>query len=304
MSKDLQDDLLPTVKETELSYHDDYSENQILNKYIREISKFPMLTAEQERELLDDYFENSNPEAGKMIIVSHLRLVVRIAMQYKNYGLNMMDIIAEGNTGLVYALKKFDVKQQNRFSTYAMLWVKANIQDFILKSWSLVKVGSVALRKTLLFNMKNVKREIGILETESKEVQNEKIAKHLNMDVKDFNEVQSMLFNKEASLNAPVFSDDNASASLQDTIASSDNNFVAEITEEEDHKIKMQALKVALSHLDKREKDIIFARYISEEKATLEDLSIKFGISRERVRQIEANAIKKMQNSVKIKEGK
>ena len=157
------------------------TDNDFIREYIKKISQFPILTKEEEDNLLDEYFNQKNKEAGKKIILSHLKLVLKIALQYKNYGLPMVDILSEGNTGLSHALQKFKINNNNRFSTYAMLWIKAYIQDFILRSWSLVKIGSVALRKKMLFNFKETKK---ILDNNNKNKDNNKDENN-NEEIKD-----------------------------------------------------------------------------------------------------------------------
>lgn len=275
------------------------SDQDVFYKYLKYISKFPILEKEEEVVLLKEYFENGDSDAGRKIVLSHLRLVVKIAMYYREYrGISMMDIISEGNAGLLYALKKFDYTKTNRFSTYATLWIRASIQDFILKSWSLVKVGSVSLRKALLLNSTNTKKMLGIEKTDSADSQSQKLADHFGVTKTEMENVRSALFRNETSLNAEL-SDSGNQTTLLDLMQSEDN-IINEIEEEEETKLKMQAMKDAMSVLNERERSIIETRYLDdrEDKPTLKDLSQKFGVSIERIRQIEESAIKKLQKFV------
>ena len=275
------------------------NEKEILRQYIKNISQFPMLSQEEEVVLMDQYTNNGDHEAGKKIIMSHLRLTVKIAMIYKNYGLSMMEIISEGNIGLMHALEKFDIKKNVRFSTYAMLWIKATIQDFILKSWSMVKVGSIQLRKKLIFNSSATKKLLGIAQNDANS--DEKIANYLNVDIQDYHDAKIGIANRDNILLSDTNnSDDSSSDELSDKLANKDDN-LGDMIEKEEHDIQIHALQNAFKRLSDREKYIIFHRYIQESKLTLDVLSNKLGISKERVRQIEESAIKKMKN---LKDGK
>lgn len=282
----------------ELSLIDnDYSiantgESEILQKYIKHVSQFPILTKEEEDKLLSEYIDNGNQNAGKMIILSHLRLVAKIAMQYRRYGINIMDIISEGNVGLMQALKNFDRSKNVRFSTYALLWIRACVQDFILKSWSLVKIGTTALRKQLLFNLRGVKKALKINQNTSNEEKNRKLAKHFNISETEMENISSSLSQRDTSLEAPV--DDGEGLTLMDTYSKDYGDFDTELANEEDKQYKMKIFRESLSVLNERQKEILIARYLNEKKATLDDLSKKYGISKERVRQIEESAIKKL----------
>ena len=283
---------------TQLVVSDDFSlvdasENEILRKYIQQISKFPVLTQQEEERLLSEYLDNNNQKAGQMIILSHLRLVVKIAMKYRRYGLNLMDIIAEGNTGLMKALQKFDRSKNTRFSTYAVLWVRACVQEFVLKSWSLVKVGSITLRKQLLFNLGNIKKMLHIDNETSKEEQEKRLANHFGVSKDEFSEAQKALRNRDITLDAPV-NDNNENLTLLDTISRDSGDFENIFADEEDKKYKMKIFHESLSILDERQREVIISRYLSENKATLDDLSKKYNISKERVRQIEESGIKKL----------
>lgn len=270
------------------------SENEVLNKYIQHISKFPMLTKEKEEQLFVEYLDKGNQKAGQAIVLSHLRLVVKIALQYKNYGISIMDIISEGNTGLMHALQKFDRTKNVRFSTYALLWIRANIQDFILKSWSLVKIGSTALRKQLLFNLRGIKKLLHIDENTNNDEKNKLLAKHFNVSKTEMEEISTYLSNRDSSLEAPV--KEGEGLTLMDTISQDNGNYDDEISNEEDKQYRMKIFRESLSILNDRQREILIARYLSEKKATLEELSTKYNISKERVRQIEESAIKKLKS--------
>lgn len=268
------------------------SENEILNKYIQHISKFPILTKENEEKLFIEYLDNGNQKAGQAIVLSHLRLVVKIALQYKNYGISIMDIISEGNTGLMHALQKFDRTKNVRFSTYALLWIRANIQDFILKSWSLVKIGSTTLRKQLLFNLRGIKKLLHIDENTNNDEKNKLLAKHFNVSKTEMEEISSYLSNRDSSLEAPV--KEGEGLTLIDTISQDNGDYDETISNKEDKQYRMKIFRESLSILNDRQREILIARYLNDEKATLEELSEKYNISKERVRQIEESAIKKL----------
>lgn len=267
-------------------------ENEILQKYIKHVSQFPILTKEEEDKLLSEYIDNGNQNAGKLIVLSHLRLVAKIALQYRRYGVNIMDIISEGNVGLMQALKNFDRSKNVRFSTYALLWIRACVQEFILKSWSLVKIGTTALRKQLLFNLRNVKKVLKIDQNTSNEEKNRKLAEHFNVSEREMEEISSSLSQRDTSLDTPI--GDGESSTLLDTYSKDSGDYGVEFANEEDMKYKMKIFRESLSVLNERQKEILISRYLSEKKATLDELSKKYGISKERVRQIEESAIKKL----------
>lgn len=272
------------------------NKDEILHQYIQQISKFPILTQEKEEELFNLYIDKGDRRAGQAIVLSHLRLVVKIAMQYKNFGLNMMDLIAEGNLGVMIALKKFDRTKKARFATYAGLWIKAKMQEFILKSWSLVKVGSSVVRKQLLFNFGGIKKLLKIENDTPQQEQDSKVAKYFNLDKREYTGIKSSIRIRETSLEAPVGNGEDEKNSLSDTISSEDGNFAEKLANNEEKMYKQKIFQESLSILDERQKAIIIARYLSDEKSTLDELSKKYNISKERVRQIEKNAIKKLKN--------
>ena len=267
-------------------------ESEILQKYIKHVSQFPILTKEEEDKLLSEYIDKGNQNAGKLIILSHLRLVAKIAVQYRRYGINIMDIISEGNVGLMQALKNFDRSKNVRFSTYALLWIRACVQDFILKSWSLVKIGTTALRKQLLFNLRGVKKALKINQNTSNEEKNKKLAEHFNVSETEMENISSSLSQRDTSLEAPI--EEGEGLTLMDTYSKDYGDFDNELANEEDKKYKMKIFRESLSVLNERQKEILIARYLNEKKATLDELSKKYCISKERVRQIEESAIKKL----------
>lgn len=266
--------------------------NEVLTQYIQKVSSFPMLTQEEEEKLFNLYIDNGDQKAGQAIVLSHLRLVVKIAMQYKNFGINMMDIIAEGNVGLMIALQKFDRTKKARFSTYAGLWVKAKVQEFILRSWSMIKIGSSALRKQLLFNFNGVKKLLHIDGDTSPKEENKKMAQHFGISEGEYENAISAIKSREASLDSPIGDDDKST--IIDTIKTDNGNFGDKLALQEENFYRNKIFQESLSILDERQKSILIARYLQEPKATLEDLSQKYNISKERVRQIEESAIKKL----------
>ena len=267
-------------------------EGDVLRKYIQHVSQFPMLSAEDEERLFNEYFDNGNQQAGQAIVLSHMRLVVKIALQYRRYGINIMDLIAEGNAGLMKALQKFDRSKHVRFSTYAVLWIKSCIQDFILKSWSMVKVGSVALRKQLLFNLKGVKQMLKIGADTNYSEQNKKLAQHFGVSNLEMAEATDSLRHRDVELEAPT--PNHEGGSLLNTIANNDGNFDDEFADEEEEKYRKKIFRESLAMLNERQREVIMGRYLSERKHTLEELSERLHVSKERVRQIEVEAIRKL----------
>ena len=270
------------------------SNNEILKQYINHVSKFPILTQEEEIKMFDLYIDKGDQKAGQAIVLSHLRLVVKIAFQYSKFGMNMMDLISEGNVGLMVALKKFDRTKQSRFSTYASLWIRAKVQDFILRSWNLVKIGTVSLRKQLLFNFNGLKKMLHINNNSDYVEQSKAISKHFGISTSEYGEAVNAIKNREPSLESPITNDNGDSIALIDTISGSDGNYSQKIAENEEKLYKNKIFNESMSILNERQKDIIIERYLKEDKKTLEDLSKKYNISKERVRQIEESAIKKL----------
>ena len=271
-----------------------HSAKEQIREYIKAISKFPILTESEETHLLQDFFENQNPKAGHAVLNSHLRLVVKIAMEYKKYHQSLMDLIAEGNLGLLKALKKFSLQKQVRFSTYAALWVKASIKNFLTKSISSVKAITTNSQKKLLFNLSKAKKYLNIENKISSKKELGMLSQMLGVDEKEIRNYENMMIEiKESSINDKTSFEDE-STEKGDTIESAGSN----IEENFEHSNSLNSVKEkianALSNLSAREVDIIKLRVLNPEKYTLADLANKFSISKERVRQIQAQGLNKL----------
>lgn len=270
-----------------------------LVRYINEVQKFPILTAEEEKEYAIRFSETGDKEAAKMLIQSHLRLVVKMASKYRNYGLPIGDLIAEGNLGLIHATKKFDPHKGFRFSTYSMWWIRAFIQDYILRSWSLVKIGTTAAQKKLFFNLHKIKKKLGVYSGENalNPSQIKHVAHNLNVSQKEVLEMDSRLSQSDSSLNKPV-GDDSDSIEIIDLMASNDESQEEIAIKNQEKSLQESLFRKAFDQLNDREKDILFKRQMSEEALTLEELSQIYKVSRERIRQIEEAAIKKIRKII------
>jgi RNA polymerase sigma-32 factor len=269
-------------------------------RYLEEIRRYPMLEAEEECVLAKRWREQGDADAAHKLVTSHLRLVVKIAMGYRGYGLPVSEIISEGNVGLMQAAKRFDPQQGFRFATYAMWWIKAAIHEYILRSWSLVKIGTTANQKKLFFNLRKAKSKIAALEEgDMRPDQVKLIAQRLGVTEQDVVEMNRRL-GGDVSLNAQM-RDDADSGEWQDWLVdegSTDQE--SRVVESQEFENRKKALAKALSVLNARERRIFEARRLAEEPSTLEDLASAFGISRERVRQIEVRAFQKVQRAVQI----
>lgn len=273
------------------------SQDAGLVRYLEEIKKFPVLTETEENELALKWYNDGDIEAAQKLVTSHLRLVAKIAMQYRGYGLPMIDVISEGNIGLMTAVKKFDPKMGNRLSTYAMWWIKATIQDYILKSWSMVKMGTSAAHKKLFFNLRKIKNKLFHAnngQVPSNEI--ELIAKELDVSKEDVADMNARFTTHEASLNDQAYGDDEVE--VIDTIAEPSESHEIQIIENDDFNYKKQKFANAMLTLNERERDIINSRRLLDKPAKLEELSVKYGISAERVRQIEDRAFQKLKQAV------
>jgi RNA polymerase sigma-32 factor len=270
-----------------------------LISYINEVQKFPLLSAEEEKEYAIRFAETGDKEAAKMLIQSHLRLVVKMASKYRNYGLPIGDLIAEGNLGLIHATKKFDPHKGFRFSTYSMWWIRAFIQDYILRSWSLVKIGTTAAQKKLFFNLHKIKKKLGVYSGESAldPTQIKHIAHNLDVSEKEVLEMDSRLSQSDSSLNKQI-GEDSDSIELVDLMASNDESQEEIAIKNQEKTLQESLFRRAFDRLNDREKDILFKRQMSEESLTLEDLSQIYKVSRERIRQIEEAAIKKIRKFI------
>ncbi len=265
--------------------------------YMREIQKFPILTAEEEKKYAISFAETGDKEAAKMLIQSHLRLVVKMAGKYRNYGLPIVDLVAEGNLGLMQAVKKFDVNKGFRFSTYAMWWIRAFMQDYVLRSWSLVKIGTTAAQKKLFFNLHKIKKRLGMTDATLAPDQVARIAHDLNVSQKEVSDMSSRLAQGDTSLNKLVGDDDDAKEMVD--LMAADQVSQEEIAIQNQEKSRQESLfHQAFKTLNDREKDILFKRQMSDESLTLEELSQVYKVSRERIRQIEENAIRKIRKKI------
>ncbi|MCZ4290355.1 RNA polymerase sigma factor RpoH [Hoeflea alexandrii] len=269
-----------------------------LNRYLAEIRKFPMLEPQEEYMLAKRFLEHEDTKAAHKLVTSHLRLVAKIAMGYRGYGLPIGEVISEGNVGLMQAVKKFDPERGFRLATYAMWWIKASIQEYILRSWSLVKMGTTANQKRLFFNLRKVKSKIQAVEDgDLRPDQVAEIATKLNVSEEEVISMNRRLAG-DASLNAPIRASEGESGQWQDWLVDDSDNQEDMLVEQDELETRRAMLKSALSVLNEREKRIFEARRLRDDPITLEDLSTEFDISRERVRQIEVRAFEKVQDAV------
>ncbi len=270
-----------------------------LARYLDEIRRFPMLSAEEEYTLAKDWRDQGNIEAAHKLVTSHLRLVAKIAMGYRGYGLPMGELIAEGNLGMMHAVKRFEPEKGFRLSTYAMWWIKASIQEYILRSWSLVKIGTTAAQKKLFFNLRRIKGQIKAVEDgDLSAEQVEHIANELNVSEDEVVSMNRRMAGGDHSLNAPV-SSDGESMEWMDWLVDERETHDTTFEEAEEYDARRKLLIEAMKDLNEREIAIIEARRLSDMPETLENLSQRFGISRERVRQIESRAFEKLQIAVR-----
>jgi RNA polymerase sigma-32 factor len=270
-----------------------------LARYLRDIRKFPMLAQEEEYMLAKRWREHGDPEAAHQLVTSHLRLVAKIAMGYRGYGLPLADLIAEGNLGMMQAVKRYDPERGFRLATYAMWWIRASIQEYILHSWSLVKLGTTAAQKKLFFNLRRIKGRIQAIEDGDLTAENvAKIASELDVPEADVVDMNRRLIGPDHSLNAPVRADSD-SGEWQDWLQDDAEDQEETLGEMEELGLRRDLLNAAMSHLSARERDILQERRLRDEPTTLEDLAQKYGVSRERVRQIEVRAFDKLQARIK-----
>ena len=268
-----------------------------MSNYLAEIKKFPMLSPEEEYMLAKRWKKRGDLKSAQKLITSHLRLVAKIAMKYKGYGLPVNEIISEGNIGLMQAVKKFDPEKGFKLATYAMWWIKASIQEYILRSWSLVKMGTTSAQKKLFFNLKKIKNQLSINNTSDlKNEHVEEISKRLKVKKEEVVSMNRRLLGKEKSLNDPIKDEDGTE--WQDWLVDNklDHEIVLSKKQELDHRKNL--MSEAMSVLNQREKEILTSRRLSENIATLDDLSKKHKVSRERIRQIETKAFEKLQKAI------
>jgi RNA polymerase sigma-32 factor len=269
-----------------------------LAQYLQQIRKFPMLEADEEFMLAKRWREHRDAEAAHRLVASHLRLVAKIAMGYRGYGLPMSELIAEGNLGMIRAVKRFDPDRGFRLATYAMWWIRAAVQEFILHSWSLVKIGTTAAQKKLFFNLRRVKGQIKAIEDgDLAPEQVDKIAEHLNVSADDVVSMNRRLAAPDNSLNAPLRAD--GEGEWQDWLADDTPNQEARLAEDDELSKRRDLLDQALAALNERERHILTERRLKDEPATLDELSQIYRVSRERVRQIEMRAFEKLQKSIR-----
>ena len=270
-----------------------------LTRYLEEIRRFPMLEPQQEYMLAKSWREHEDRDAAHQLVTSHLRLVAKIAMGYRGYGLPISEVISEGNVGLMQAVKRFEPEKGFRLATYAMWWIKAAIQEYILRSWSLVKMGTTANQKKLFFNLRKAKGRISAFEEGDLHPDNVKqIATQLGVTEQDVVDMNRRL-GGDASLNAPLRDEGEGGGEWQDWLVDQGQSQEQTLVEEEEGQNRLKALRNALSVLNPRERRIFEARRLSDDPITLEELSTEFGVSRERVRQIEVRAFEKIQEAVK-----
>jgi RNA polymerase sigma-32 factor len=264
-----------------------------LSAYLEQIKKFPMLDSEEEYMLAKNWKATGNLKAAEKLVTSHLRLVAKIAMGYKGYGLPVNEMISEGNIGLMQAVKKFEPEKGFRLATYAMWWIKASIQEYVLRSWSLVKIGTTTAQKKLFFNLKKLKNQIApTSEGDLRDEHVAEIANKLNVDEKEVTSMNRRLAGKEHSLNTPIGEDGDE---WQDWLVDKELDQELKFAQHEEMEQRKDLLADSLQILNEREKEILYARKLNDEQTTLEDLSKKYKISRERVRQIENKAFEKLQ---------
>ena len=268
-----------------------------LSIYLAQIKKFPMLDAEEEYLLAKNWKERGNLKAAHKLVTSHLRLVAKIAMGYRGYGLPVNELISEGNIGLMQAVKKFDPDKGFRLATYAMWWIKASIQEYVLRSWSLVKMGTTTAQKKLFFNLKKIKNQIAPeQEGDLKDNQVEEISRRLDVDSNEVVNMNRRMMGQEKSLNSPIKAGE--TDEWQDWLVDENLDQELILSQQQEYEDRKELLNSAMSILNEREKDIIKFRRLDENPKTLDELSIKYKISRERVRQIETKAFEKLQKSM------
>ena len=268
-----------------------------LSSYLTQIKKFPMLSAAEEYMLARSWKNRGDLKSAQKLITSHLRLVAKIAMGYRGYGLPVSEMVSEGNIGLMQAVKKFEPERGFRLATYAMWWIKASIQEYILRSWSLVKMGTTSAQKKLFFNLKKIKNQLSInnkgdLKTEHVE----EISKRLNVKKEEVVSMNRRLLGKEKSLNAPV--KDGDGTEWQDWLVDEKIDQELKLSQQQEFNQRKNLMHDSMNILNLREREILTARRLSEEVVTLEDLSKKYKISRERIRQIETKAFEKLQKAM------
>jgi len=272
------------------------SPEQGLNRYLQEIRKFPMLEPEEEYMLAKRWVEEQDTEAAHKMVTSHLRLAAKIAMGYRGYGLPQAEVISEANVGLMQAVKRFDPEKGFRLATYAMWWIRASIQEYILRSWSLVKLGTTSAQKKLFFNLRKAKARIGALEDGDLRPENvARIAHDLGVTETEVISMNRRMSGGDASLNAMVGSDGESATQWQDWLEDEGADQATDYAERDEYKARLTLMEKAMEVLNDRERDILTQRRLQDQPVTLEDLSGVYNVSRERIRQIEVRAFEKLQ---------
>lgn len=275
-----------------------YGDDSGLAGYMRTISKFPILSAEQEYEYASKWVRDHDNEAAEKLLVSHLRLVVSVAYDFRNYGIPVGELVASGNMGLMQALQKFDPEKGFRFSTYAMFWIRAEIYETILNNWSIVKIGTSANQKRVFFNLARAKRALGIMDGNLSDEQTEKIAAYLDVPADDVKRMSTRIVARDLSLNSPARTSEQDGADMLSNMADNTDSVIENV---ERHEMMVRGgalLKKHLAALPERDREILRARRLSEPAVTLESLAKKYNISRERVRQIEERAFNKLRDAI------
>jgi len=275
------------------------SPEQGLSRYMQEIRKFPMLEPEEEYMLAKAWADHDDTESAHKMVTSHLRLAAKIAMGYRGYGLPTAEVVSEANVGLMQAVKRFDPEKGFRLATYAMWWIRASIQEYVLRSWSLVKMGTTSAQKKLFFNLRKAKNKIGALEEGDLRPENvAQIARELNVTEAEVTSMNRRMSGGDASLNAQIKSDGDGAAQWQDWLEDENADQATDYAEKDEYQIRMGLLGEAMEDLNEREQDILTKRRLSEDPLTLEQLSKVYKVSRERIRQIEVRAFEKLQSKM------
>ncbi|MBS4772718.1 MAG: RNA polymerase factor sigma-32 [Proteobacteria bacterium] len=277
----------------------DFSPELNMVRYMQRIRKYPILSQDEEYDLAVKYQQTKNQEIAKILVTSHLRLVVKVVSKYRGYGLSMAEMISEGNIGLLYAIEKFEPEKGFRFSTYALWWIKAAVQKYILNSWSLVKIGTTSAQKKLFFNLRKIKNKLKL--NDDREMSNdvlENIAASLDVSVQDVKDMNTRLKAHDGSLNSVIDNSAESGAEWMDFIADNKPTQEETLAYSETMKYRRDLFNKALVCLNKREKDILFKRRLYEKAVTLDELSKTYAISKERVRQIELNSIRKITKNI------
>jgi RNA polymerase sigma-32 factor len=271
-----------------------------LSRYLNEIKAFPILPADEEFMLAERYLKHDDSEAAHKLVTSHLRLVAKIAMQYRGYGLPVADLISEGNIGLMKAVKKFEPERGFRLSTYAMWWIKASVTEYVLKSWSMVKMGTMAAQKKLFFSLRKAKSRLDIIDANYINPEQAKLlSQQFNLPEKDIIHMNGRMTVRDQSLNAPISHGEEDSIEFQDTLVDNGPSPEAIAVRNEESRIRNDFLKSALDELPERERNIFIERRLKDNPITLEEIGKGYGISRERVRQLENRAFEKVEKAIR-----